>query len=238
VTENDDLNARGGAEPRSGDAELASERAPAGRVSRPAASERGEHQEPRTVAAFDFDKTLSTRDNVLPFLRLAVGRLRLARTLALISPRLVGAAVDSKRRDAAKAALVRHTLTGYDADRLDGLGREFAADVCDRHLRPEVVAWVAWHMDHGHEAVIVSASFTHYLEPVAARLGIGAVLATELEVADDRLTGRLAGPNVRGAEKVRRLDAWLGPEPADVWAYGDSAGDDALLARADHAIRV
>jgi phosphatidylglycerophosphatase C len=59
---------------------------------------------------------------------------------------------------------------------------------------------------------------------------------------DGRLTGELAGANVRSAEKVRRLEAWiagstLGDE-AIVWAYGDSAGDRELLARADHPVRV
>ncbi|HKA92353.1 MAG TPA: haloacid dehalogenase-like hydrolase, partial [Acidimicrobiia bacterium] len=78
-----------------------------------------------------------------------------------------------------------------------------------------------------------------YLDPIAAELGVSAVLATELAVGEDgRLTGELAGPNVRGAEKVRRLDAWLGDRPAVVWAYGDSSGDNELLSRADHAVTV
>jgi phosphoserine phosphatase len=43
---------------------------------------------------------------------------------------------------------------------------------------------------------------------------------------------------VRRAEKVRRLDDWLGGGPATVWAYGDSTGDRELFERADHAVRV
>ena len=59
---------------------------------------------------------------------------------------------------------------------------------------------------------------------------------------DHRLTGRMAGPNCRGPEKVARLEEWLAArcdgEPAHVFAYGDSAGDRDLLARADVATRV
>jgi phosphatidylglycerophosphatase C len=198
----------------------------------------------RIVAAFDFDKTISTRDNVVPFLRAAVGRARLTRALLAISPRLVRAALNDERRDAAKVALVRRTLAGYDAGRLTGVATEFADDVVAHHLRSDVVERVAWHRNQGHELVIVSASFTSYLDPIAARFGFAAVLATELAVGDDgRLTGELVRPNVRGAEKVRRLDEWLGatvPDagPAFVWAYGDSAGDRELLARADQGISV
>jgi phosphatidylglycerophosphatase C len=196
----------------------------------------------RVVAVFDFDKTLSTRDNVIPFLRAAVGNGRLAGALLTISPRLVVAGLDDGRRDAAKVALVRRTLTGYDAGRLEAVSERFADDVFAHHLRPDVVQRVAWHREQGHELVIVSASFANYLNPVAVRLGgFAAVLATELAVGDDgRLTGELAVPNVRGPEKVRRLDEWLarGGRPGFVWAYGDSAGDRELFARADQAITV
>ena len=193
----------------------------------------------RVIAAFDFDKTISTRDNVVPFLRALVGRPRLTRALLAVSPRLVRAGLDDDRRDAAKVAVVRRTLTGYDAARVSAVAAEFADDVVARHLRPDVVKRVAWHRNQGHELVIVSASFTSYLDPIAARLGFAAVLATELAVGDDgRLTGELVRPNVRGAEKVRRLDEWLGAGPAFVWAYGDSSGDRDLLARADQGVMV
>src|SRR4030095_4423740 len=72
----------------------------------------------RVVAAFDFDKTISTRDNVVPFLRAVVGRTRLTRALLALGPRLVRAALNDERRDAAKVALVRRTLAGYDAGRI------------------------------------------------------------------------------------------------------------------------
>ena len=129
---------------------------------------------------------------------------------------------------------MRHTLTGYDAKKLDRIAFVFANEVHAKHLRNEMVDRVAWHRDRGHETVIVSASFRNYLDPIAARLGIDAVLATELEVGPDgRLTGRLRGPNVRGIEKVRRLEQWFGGEPVYLWAYGDSGGDRELLALAD-----
>ncbi len=193
----------------------------------------------RVVAAFDFDGTLSTRDNVVPFLRTAVGTRRLAAALAAIGPRLAAGAVDDSRRDAAKAALVRWTLTGYDAEELRAVAGRFAERVVRRHLRPDAVQRAEWHHGQGHELVIVSASFAAYLEPIAARLGFDAALGTELEVGPDgRLTGELAGANVRRGEKARRLDEWLGARPAFVWAYGDSTGDRELFERADRAIRV
>ena len=75
------------------------------------------------------------------------------------------------------------------------------------------------------------------------RLGLDEVEAVELVVdADGLLTGAMIGPNCRGPEKVVRLDGWLAGAGLDrssieLWAYGDSTGDDELLAAADHAHR-
>jgi len=190
------------------------------------------------VAAFDFDGTLSTRDNLVPFLCRAVGTPAVAQALAAGGVS-VALGRGSRSRNALKAEVVRRLLTGYDAERLESLGRAFAFEIVRRHLRGDVVERVDWHRTQGHRLVLVSASFDVYVRPVAERLRFDAVLATELEVGPDgRLTGRLQGENVRGAEKARRLEAWLAEQPAYVWAYGDSSGDRELWARADQAVRV
>jgi HAD superfamily hydrolase (TIGR01490 family) len=190
------------------------------------------------VAAFDFDGTLSTRDNFVPFLCRIVGTPTATQIIATSGIRCARHG-RSDRRDAVKADVVRRIFTGYDAERLDKLGRAFAFDIMRRHLRAHTVDRVDWHRTQGHRLVIVSASLGVYVRPIAERLRFDAVLATELEVDDDgRMTGRLDGANVRGAEKARRLDAWLGDAPAYVWAYGDSSGDRELFARADRPVRV
>jgi phosphatidylglycerophosphatase C len=193
----------------------------------------------RTVAAFDFDGTLSSRDNVLPYLRIVAGGVRLAQALAAAAPSLLATHRDPTRRDVAKAEVLRRTLRARREDHLRDLGRRFARLVVTRHMHPEVVARLRAHQEAGHDVALVSASLRLYLDPVAELLGIPTVLATEMEVGPDgRLTGEIAGANVRGPEKVRRLDAWLGDADAIVFAYGDSRGDTELLARADHPIQV
>jgi phosphatidylglycerophosphatase C len=89
--------------------------------------------------------------------------------------------------------------------------------------------------------VIVSASLAAYLRPMALRLGIDDVLCTDAMRSGDRYGDRLIGRNCRAAEKRRRFEAWLDEQrwaDAEIWAYGDSAGDRELLERADHAVWV
>lgn len=191
------------------------------------------------VAAFDFDGTLSSRDNLLPFLCRVAGSGAVAQALVAGCARVAAGGRSSWNRNALKAEVVRRLLNGYDSARLDALGRAFAFDILRRHLRADTVERVDWHRTQGHRLVVVTASFGVYVRPVAERLRFDAVLATELEVGPDgALTGNLAGANVRGPEKARRLDTWLGDERVYVWAYGDSSGDRELWSRADRPVRV
>lgn len=191
------------------------------------------------VAAFDFDGTLSSRDNFTPFLRRVAGNRAVARAMAVNTARVAAGSADERSRDALKGLVLHDLFAGYDAAALDEIGRGFAFEIVQRHLRPDMVQRADWHRTQGHELVIVSASLGVYLRPIAEQLRFDAVLCTELEVGPDGvLTGRLAGPNVRGLEKARRLDSFLDGKAAAVWAYGDSSGDRELWARADHAVRV
>jgi HAD superfamily phosphoserine phosphatase-like hydrolase len=84
--------------------------------------------------------------------------------------------------------------------------------------------------------MLVSASLELYLAPWGRQAGFEHVAASRLEVgADGTVSGRLAGPNCFGAEKVARLEQLLGPlERHIVYAYGDSRGDRELLMQADY----
>lgn len=193
----------------------------------------------RRVAAFDFDGTLTRRDTLVPFLVHACGRRSVGAALRKVAPVVARARIRSRsggdhHRDVVKEHLLSSLLAGRDAAWFRGQGEEFSSTL-ERRLRPEMTGQVAWHRAEGHELVIVSASLSTYLAPFARDHGFDHVIAVEMEVDESgRLTGRLASPNVRGAEKARRLTRWLDGEPPEfLWGYGNSAGDRELLEMAD-----
>ena len=193
----------------------------------------------RTVAAFDFDGTLTRRDTLLPFLVQLCGPSRVAWALASEAPVLASVALGRGDRDAGKARLLARVLAGRPIAAVQAVVDSYAADVTARRLRPDTVTRLRWHVRNGHDVVVVSASPELYVAPIVRRLGVTTVLATGLEVdAADRLTGRLLGANVRGPEKERRLREHLGSEPVTLYAYGDSTGDRELLAMADVGLQV
>lgn len=192
------------------------------------------------IAAFDVDGTLTTRDCVRPFLERAAGRRRLVTSL-LRRPLATVAAAAQRDRDRFKEIIVGGSLRGKLVTEVETIGEQFAQYVLVNWLRPDTLRRLRWHQQVGHRTVIVSASLAAYLRPLALRLGIDDVLCTDSTRAGDRYGDRLSGQNCRADEKRRRLDQWLEERRwvhAEVWAYGNSAGDRELLARADHAVWV
>jgi HAD superfamily hydrolase (TIGR01490 family) len=193
----------------------------------------------RTVAAFDFDGTLTRHDTLLPFLLRLRGRTAVASAVLGASPVLLRTAAGRDSRQRAKEALLTRTLRGWWLEELRAPAEEYARHVVEHELRADRVARLRWHLAQGHEVLLVSASPELYVAPVGRLLGCSAVLASQLEVdARDRLTGRLFGDNVRGPEKERLLRQWLGDAPVFLYAYGDSDGDAQMLAMADVAVRL
>lgn len=188
-----------------------------------------------TVAAFDVDGTITTRDCVVPFMRRIAGARLIVPRLGFRPDRLLPA-LAGRDRDKLKALASAAAFRGRRYDDLCAAGATFAEMVHERWLRSDTLESLQRHREQGDRTVLVSASFEVYLRPLASLLGVDDVLATRLDVSDGIATGALDGPNCRGPEKVIRLHEWLGDRSAvRVVAYGDSAGDREMLADADEA---
>jgi phosphatidylglycerophosphatase C len=193
----------------------------------------------RVWAAFDFDGTMTKQDTLVPFLTTVVGRPRVARALAAESANLALALAGRGDRDAVKERVLTRVLAGEHYADVEAAGRRFGARVAQRTVTTGARDRIAWHRREGHEVVIVSASLDVYLDEVARALGVVHVLCTSLERDEHGdCTGRLRGANCRGAQKAERLRALLGDDDVELWAYGNSGGDDAMLALAQHPVRV
>jgi phosphatidylglycerophosphatase C len=201
------------------------------------------------VAAFDFDGTLTRGGSVWKFLTALCGRDAVLSAGIRLLPKLVRAALfGGSAADAAKEALFVRTLAGRPATDVAQRAAAFGVAHYRRRGRTKVRARLDWHRRQGHRVVVVSASPEYYVRAAAAEIGVDDVVATRLEVdRQGNLTGHFHGPNCRGAEKLARLEQWMGTSTdtaADggratdsqhpyLWAYGNSAGDFEMLEAAD-----
>ena len=199
---------------------------------------------PLVVAAFDLDGTLTEGGSVFPWLRRIAGTSNANRAaLRLSGPLVVGAARSGKSADNAKERLFAALLGGRDLVELTDASRTFALEHLANEGRPPILARLAWHLEEGHDVVVVSASPQIYVDVIAEALHAQGALGTRLAVdARGKLTGGYLGRNCRGSEKMHRLDEWIEQrhyrEAPVVYAYGNSRGDRRLLARAAHPFNV
>jgi HAD superfamily hydrolase (TIGR01490 family) len=134
------------------------------------------------------------------------------------------------------AAFYAGTLAGRSAAAWSPLRDRFIATAIAPRIGAAARALVARHRDAGDRLVVTTATNRFLTEPIAASLGIDALIATELEVAvDGEFSGRTSGIVNMRAGKVERLTQWLAVQGertsalADATFYSDSINDLPML---------
>lgn len=204
-----------------------------------------------TLAIFDLDNTLLRGDSDHSF-----GDF-------LISKGLVDAEQHKARNDyfyqqyknggldmVAYTQFVVSALKGMSRVEREALHRDYMRDFIEPMMLPAAEALLQNHRQRGDYCLIITATNRFITEPIAARLGVDALIATDLEMLNDEFTGRIAGIPSFQAGKVLRLTQWLAqynasltPEATplgmhDSVFYSDSFNDLPLLECASRAVAV
>ncbi|GAP71455.1 HAD-IB family hydrolase [Candidatus Symbiothrix dinenymphae] len=184
----------------------------------------------QTVAAFDFDGTITTRDSLLEFISFAKGPLVFLWGFLLFSPLLIACKLRLYPNWKAKQRLFSFFFTGMKLHDFNQLCDTFCQQ--SMHLiRRQAISSIQKHIEKGDSVLIISASIENWVRPFAEYLGISNILCTQLEIDQEScLTGRFADTNCYGAEKKRRL-LQLYPHRGEyrLATYGDCKGDKALF---------
>lgn len=194
------------------------------------------------AAVFDFDGTITRRDTYLPFLASTLGSFRrsIPRVAGLALP--VGAWLVGKHDTSGlKSAFLKAFLGGIGREQLTVPVERFNAGTIANWVRPAAVERIEEHRRLGHRLVLASAGLDLYVEPCAKWLGFDDVLATRCAWdSEGRLTGLLAGPNLKGRHKLNAVVGLLGGEieRRPVAAYSDHMSDLPLLRWAKRGVLV
>lgn len=195
-------------------------------------------KEKRVIAAFDFDGTITTKDTLFDFIDFCFGKTRLFIGLLWLSPMLMLYKIGLVKNYKAKEIFLSHFFKGVSVAEFNDKGSLYSKRI-DQISRYDVMEKMNWHLSNGHTVLIISASVKNWILPWANKKGIADVLSTEIEEKEGRFTGKLFSKNCYGIEKVRRFQE-LYPKREDyiLYAYGDSRGDDELLAFADYSTKL
>ncbi len=190
------------------------------------------------IAFFDFDGTLTTKDTLLPFCLFVVGIKKFLYHLPKIIPIVSMYLFNIIDNAVAKERFLTIILSNIQLNQLELKANLFALNVLNKYINKTVYQKLLHHLNNNDKVVIVSANLAIYLRYWANHHQIHQVIATELEVDNNTVTGKLATANCYGVEKIIRIKAYLEKtkESYDYsYAYGNSRGDYEMLQYANEA---
>jgi phosphatidylglycerophosphatase C len=189
----------------------------------------------RKIAFFDFDGTITTKDTLFEVIKHHKGHAKLFAGLLLNAPVLMGLKIKLISNQRAKEAILKYFFKGTELAEFQSGSDRFAMEALPAIIRPGALAEVKKLKAAGFQIVVVSASAENWIKKWADQMDIG-LIATRLEIADSKLTGKIADKNCNGEEKVVRIKATYNLSEFDeIYCYGDSTGDKQMLALATKA---
>jgi len=132
-------------------------------------------------------------------------------------------------------------LATTEMAQLDEWHGDFMRDCVEPIILPKALALLQKHRDAGDKLVIITATNRFITGPIAERLGVETLLATECELVDGRYTGRSIDVPCFREGKVTRLSRWLEENNLNLQGssfYSDSMNDLPLLEAVDNPVAV
>ncbi len=101
-------------------------------------------------------------------------------------------------------------------------------------LRPDIMALLQRHKKERHTTIVLSGSFSDFLEIIKQRLDVEHVVGTKIEMVNDICSGRIVKPLCFGINKARLLKEFISQAKLNIdltssFAYADSIVDVPVL---------
>jgi len=196
------------------------------------------------LAIYDLDRTITRVPTWSLFLlyaarRQAPWRLALLPAVGVAAASRTAGAID---RDRLKQWMHR-LLLGHRSDpaRLAATAEAFAEWFVARHVLAGARARIAADRAEGRRVVIATAAHRFYAAPIATRLGVDDLIATEARRDGGNILSAIEGRNCYGPVKLAMIHAWLaveGIEQATVRFYSDHVTDRPTFEWADEPVAV
>ena len=126
-------------------------------------------------------------------------------------------------------------------EQLNTLHLQFMQEKIEPILLPKAEELLAKHREQGDFLLIITATNHFVTSPIAERLGVDAIIATDPEQVDGRYTGEVSGTPCFQDGKVTRLNKWLEAQDFSLegsYFYSDSHNDLPLLELVTHPVAV
>ncbi|MFL6060610.1 MAG: HAD family hydrolase [Marmoricola sp.] len=195
------------------------------------------------AAFFDLDKTIIARSSTFAFSREFQAGGLISRGAVLRSAYaqfvyMVGGA-DHDQMEKLRA-MMSQLCAGWDVQTVTDIVADTLHNIVDPLVYDEAVNLIEEHHAAGRDVIIVSTSGAEMVEPIGQMLGADHVVATRMEVADGKYTGKIRfyAYAENKAKAVNDLARKRGYDLSQCYAYSDSITDLTMLEAVGHPFAV
>jgi phosphatidylglycerophosphatase C len=119
-------------------------------------------------------------------------------------------------------------IKNVDFDKLQRYSKNYTDEYIRTNENIEVVEKLLWHKAKGHITIIVSGGYKNYIDMYAEIYGVDYVIATEMEIDNNKITGKIVGLDCMGKNKLVKINNNLNLENFDLdnsYVYSDHESD-------------
>lgn len=186
-----------------------------------------------SLAVFDLDGTITTKDTFLEFIKYEKGDLQYYLGLAILSPFIIAYYLKLLPNYVLKEKFFNYYFKGVEASYLKEKGDKYSELEIPKITRSGAKTVLDWHQSQGHIILVLSASADIWLRKWC-EVNQFKLICTRFEVKNNVYTGRLQGKNCFGEEKRIQLKHYLnGKNYNYIYGYGDSSADQYFLELVD-----
>ncbi|MGL1889137.1 MAG: haloacid dehalogenase-like hydrolase [Reichenbachiella sp.] len=181
------------------------------------------------IALLDFDGTLTDKDTLFDLAKFSTSKYKYLYKIMLLTPVFVIMKLKLLSKQKGKGYFLKLFYNGMTEQDFNETCTKYCRERLPQIIRPKGLSKIEEFIVNDYEIFIVSASPENWIKPWAHQYKIK-VIATHLELVNQKITGNIAGINCNGQEKVNRINQEIDLSQYDeILVFGDTKGDLPML---------
>lgn len=186
--------------------------------------------------AFDFDKTITKSDTILPICRFIAEHYNSISSFRIIQINFFLFRLKIISSKKFKEKIVLHLLKGKSRDEIEIIISNFLTKHFDELFNKEITDLIGREKNRGDKVIIVTSNLELFVNPVKNILSVDEVYGTKVKTKNNFINAGVEGENCSGIRKAEIVNEYKSKFQFEkVIAYGDSIGDYKMLEVSDES---
>lgn len=186
--------------------------------------------------AFDFDKTITTSDTILPLCKFLSKRFNSSLSFFLIQISFAVYRFNLISSKKFKESVIKYLLKIKNSVEIENAVLEFYKLNYKKLFNSFIIDLIEEQKKSGNRIIVVTSNLDLFVNPIKKLLPVDEVFGTKVKIVNGLINDYIEGENCSGSEKSNVIRAYTSNQQFEkVISYGDSSGDFEMLKSSDES---